>query len=190
MAQKKTAAAAAPTELSPGGAQVVAALVEQGHSYDEAVAMLRGGAAAPAPSKKALDEQTKKLVEGDDSDLPPVEDVEDKYDIVDVSLEKRPEFRTFLDDLWTQREALEDVPKKTRYRVTFEIGAPEWDWLLHRTIQEGQARKDVDYSPQKALTLLLKQQKALDPTRGGKRAFGGSGPREGFNPATGDWTKK
>lgn len=191
VSDEKTAPADA--SLSPGQVQVVSALVAQGFSFDEAVASLSGGsrtnaADATSTSKEDL-ARIKKLAEGDDSDLPPVEDVEEKFDVVDVDLGKREGFKTLIDDLWTRREELQDVPKKTLYRVTFDIPAPEFDWLLHRTISEGQARRDADYGVQSALVLLLKQQKALDPTRGGRRNFGGSGPKDAYNPQAGGWTK-
>lgn len=180
-----------PAALAPGQAQVVASLVAAGYSYDDAVAMLNGtgGApAAPAKGKKEIDAATRKLIDGDDSDLPPVEDVEERFDVVEVDMAPREGFKTLIDDLWTRREEMEDVPKKTLYRVTFDIPAPEFDWLLHRTIQEGQSRKDVGFTVQRALILLLKQQKALDPTRGGRRAGGSSGPKNSFDPKTGGWT--
>lgn len=189
----ETRPASTEDALSPGQAQVVATLCGQGYSYQEAVAMLFGSPShgrVPEPSKGKIDAATQKLIDGDDSGLPPIEDVVEKFDVVEVDLERRDEFRTLIDDLWTRREEMQDVPKKTKYRVTFDIDAPEWDWLLHRTIEEGKIRKDTEYSVQRAFMLLLKQQKALDPTRGGRRAMGGSGPKEGFNPQSGDWTKK
>jgi hypothetical protein len=193
-AVKKTEDAPA-SEMSAGQSQVVAALISQGYSYPEAVAMLSGsGEVKPAPvaqDKVSKEEiaRIKKLSEGDDSDLPPVEDVEDKFEVATVELSKRDGFKTLIDDLWSRRQDLEDVAKKTLYRVTFDIPASEFDWLLHRTISEGQARKDTEYSVQSALVLLLKQQKALDPTRGGRRGFGASGPKADYNPAVGGWTK-
>lgn len=193
--EKKSAEISPAVPLSAGQLQVVGMLVAQGFSYDEAVAKLSGDGSKPATSTNAAltdaeREQIRKLSEGDDSDLPPIEDVEETVAIEVFSLEKREGFRTLVDDLWTRREELEDVPKKTRYSVTFELEATELDWLLHRTIQEAQARKDAEYGVQRAMTLLLKQQKALDPTRGGRRSFGGSGPKEQYNPTTGDWTNR
>lgn len=188
---------ASASEMSVGQSQVVAALISQGYSYHEAVAMLSGsGEVKPGPALAADEkvsaaerERIRKLSEGDDSDLPPVEDVEDKFEVMTVELSKRDGFKTLIDDLWARRQDLEDVAKKTLYRVTFDIPASEFDWLLHRTISEGQARKDAEYSVQSALVLLLKQQKALDPTRGGRRGFGSSGPKADYNPAVGGWTK-
>lgn len=184
----------AQAELGAGQAQVIAALVAQGYSYTDALAMLSGGDVRPSPAAaspaltKEERAEIKRLSEGDDSHLPPVEDVADKFDVVEVSLERREGFKTLIDDLWTRREDLENVSKKTRFRVTLDIELPEFDWLLHRTIQEGQARRDTEFSVGRALTLLLKQQKALDPTRGGKRQGGATGLRQNFDPKNGGWT--
>jgi hypothetical protein len=184
-----------PQALTADEQAVVTGLVLAGLSYAQAVARLKGGGdnLQPTPGPAISDEERKrilKLAEGDDSDLPPVEDVEDKSEVLTVDFSMRQGFKCLLDDLWTRREEMKSITKKTQFAVTFQISQPELDWLLHRTITEGQSRGDANFTPNLAMIMLLKQQKALDPTRGGQRSMGSSGPKESFNPSNGDWTKK
>lgn len=198
----ESTASPAPATNPPqdGKASVIAALVAQGYSYDEAVAMLSGDGKAknqpgkvspPSPGEISEEEKAKirKLAEGDDSDLPPVEDVPDTAELVIFPMDKREGHKTLLDDYWNRRGDLEEIKKKARFQLVIELNQPELDWLLHRTIREGQIRKDAEFSVNRTLTLLLKQQKALDNTYGAKASATSSGPRENYNPATGGWTK-
>lgn len=191
--KQESAPATAPA-LSPDEHAIVTQLVLAGLSYAQAVAKLKGsGDVLPASSTQISDEERKrilKLAEGDDSDLPPIPDVEDKAEVLTVDFSQRAGFKCLLDDLWTRREEMKSITKKTQFAVTFQISQPELDWLFHRTITEGQSRGDANFTPNLAMIMLLKQQKALDPTRGGQRAMGSSGPKESFNPSQGDWTKR
>lgn len=190
-----------PSENSPpaapvdGRTQVIMGLVQQGYSYDQAAAMVNGtGAPAPAAqpdrpfNPKAIDARTKKLIEGDDSDLPPVEDVEEReLPTVTMDFEVRAGLENYLFELEKRLIELRDDPEDKIYILPIPFSKKLYDFLLADTLREGVMRRDGTFTEARMVEIIFKQRLALDPTKGGTSRASKTGPRGSYNAQSGGW---
>lgn len=186
-----------------GKAGVITELVKQGYSYDQAVAMVNGGgAAAPAPAPRQAaqhgdqpfdirraDAATRKLIDGDDSHLPPVEDAPEKeLEHVEVSFELRDGFENYLFDLEARiLELREDRDKDKVYVLPIPFTRKLYEFLLADTLREGVQRRDPNFTEARMVEIIFKQRLATDPTKGGTVRPSSSGPKGSYNATSGGW---
>ena len=141
-------------------AAVIAELVKSGVSYADAKAQVLGGAAAsPQPAEEEEPE-------------PPVIPQRSK----DFSNEQVALF-----------EMLENIEDQESFEINLTVPAYLMDWTIRKTLQEAYTRNNPNFLVEDFLILMLKEQRAIDPTKGGKVRSSASGPKDLYNPATGKW---
>lgn len=146
------------TEIDAMEAAVIAQLVQGGVPYADAKAQVLGGAQS---------------VQVDDEPEPPV--VPQKS-------------QDFSDDQVELYEMLEQLEEGGEYEITLTLPAYLMDWTIRKTLQEAFVRNNPSFLIPDFLTLMLKEQRAIDPTKGGKVTAGSSGPKDLYNPMTGKWS--
>lgn len=149
-------------------AAVIASLVQSGVSYSDAKAQVLGGGAqaTPEPAVEAAEEDIE----------PPVVPAKSK-DFSDEQVK-----------LHNEVLAIHEGDGQGIYSVTLD-NIPEYifDWVARRTIQEAARRNDPEFLVPNFLLWLLKQERAIDPTKGGTVQGGSSGPKDSYNPITERW---
>ncbi len=143
-------------------AEVIAALVKSGTPYAEAKAQVQGGGepvavAEPEPEK----------------DPPPP-----------VAPAKSNEYSSDQTELMRQYQNIEE---QDEYEITFSLPAYIYQWVIRGTLQNAHDRNDPDFVISNFLVMLLKEQRAIDPTKGGTVQSVSSGAKDMFNPTTGKW---
>ena len=187
--------APAPTPAEPvaapvadGKAEVIAALIKQGYSYNEAVAAVSG-----QPIKQTVDPEiarnTQKLINGDDSFLPPVPDAPPKdLPIHTISMETREGLENYLFELDQRLNEMRTDHEESLYELTIQIPKKLYEFFVADTLREGAFRKDVSWNEEKHLNMLLKKRLATDPTKGGRVRPSSSGPRGSYDGKAGSWS--
>jgi hypothetical protein len=166
-------------------ADVIASLIKQGLTYDQAVAAVNG---TPAPAADDLAARTKKMIEGDDSDLPPVPDAPPKdLPIVEISFETRKGLENYLFELDQRIREMRGDSKDKLYELTIKLPKNLYEFFAADVLREGVMRKDVLWNEERMIAMLLKQRLALDPTKGGNVKPKSSGPRGSYNAQSGSW---
>lgn len=173
-------APASTPEADPLEAMVIAELVKNGVPYAQAVAQVRGGG-APVPPQPASDKTSHKPSPDEIRREVEREDEQDK-----VQKPKKAEMSSKQYDLV---ELLKNIDEHSHYPVSFEVPAYLMDWLIRVTLAEAYYRGRPDFGIEQFLVQLLKEQRAIDPTKGGTVKGGSSGPKDLYNPATGQWDK-
>jgi hypothetical protein len=140
-------------------AAVIAELVRSGLSYKDARAQVLGEQNEAAPAK-------------DEDPEPPVIPRKSK---------------DFSDDQIGLYNLLEKIDEKESYSVTVNLPPYLMEWTIRKTLQEAYTRNNPNFLVEDFLILLLKEQRAIDPTKGGKVTSAASGPKDMYNPHTGKW---
>lgn len=149
-------------EITPDAMDVavIKELVQAGIPYAEAKAQVMGGAqAAPAVE--------------DEPDRPPP-----------VAPAKSKQYSNEQIKLWEQYQ---NVDAQDSYEVTFNIPSYLYSWVVRATLQNAHDRNDPKFVVSNFLIMLLKEQRAIDPTKGGTIQAVSSGPKDTYNPVTGSW---
>ena len=146
-------------------AAVIASLVQSGVPYADAKAQVLGGGSQVQEASPLVDPEPE----------PPVIPAKSK---------------DFSDDqvkLYNEVMAINNGEGQGEYDV--EINLPEYlfDWAARRALQEAARRNDPSFGIEKFLTWMIKQERAIDPTKGGKVQGGSSGPKDAYNPITERW---
>lgn len=180
----KTGAAspAAPTSAAPETdttkAQVIADLIRGGMTYAQAVAAVGGEAQQPSTTAPAYAE----LVE----DAPEPIDPGEHLPVIEVSHAPREGYAV-AEELYELREKISRMRKKHLFTFTVTLDERTMDWVLHASLQEAAMRGRADLTLSDYIAIRLKELKAADPTHGGRRNPSKSGPKDQYNPATGNW---
>lgn len=139
-------------------AAVIAQLVGSGVPYAEAKAQVLGGAQDPQPIEE---EPEPKVIPQKSKD--------------------------FSDDQIQLFEQLENIEDQDSYEINITVPSYLMDWVVRKTLQEAYSRNNPNFLVEDFLILMLKEQRAIDPTKGGKIRSASSGPKDMYNPATGHW---
>jgi len=143
-------------------AEVIAALIKSGTPYAEAKAQVQGGGEPIA------------IVETEpEKDKPPP-----------VAPAKSNEYSADQQELMRQWQNIDEY---TEYEVTFSCPAYIYQWVIRSTLQNAHDRNDPDFVIANFMVMLLKEQRAIDPTKGGTVHSVSSGAKDLFNPNTGKW---
>lgn len=144
---------------------VIASLVQNGMSLEDAKAQVLGGqtVAEPVPTV-------------DPEPEPPFIPAKSK-DFSDDQLK-----------LFNEVQAIDAGEGQGSYTITIE-DIPEYlfDWIARRALQQAAQRNDPSFGVEKFLQFMIKQERAIDPTKGGKVQGGASGPADAYNPNTERW---
>lgn len=148
-------------------AAVIASLVQSGVPYAEAKAQVLGG--------------------GHDQQEPDEDPLVDPEPEPPVIPKKSKDFSDEQVKLYNEVHAINEGDGQGEYTV--ELNLPEYlfDWAARRTIQEAAKRNDPSFTLDKFITWMIKQERAIDPTKGGKVQGGSSGPKDSYNPITERW---
>lgn len=149
-------------EVDAMEAAVITQLVKDGVPFAEARAQVLGGDTEKAEPEPEIDIE------------PPVIPQKSK----DFSNEQRKLF-----------DVLENIDDQEAYEIYAE-SVPSYlmDWVLRKTLQEAHKRNNPNFLVADFIILLLKEQRAIDPTKGGKVQSSSSGPKDTYNPVTGNWS--
>lgn len=143
-------------------AAVIAELVRAGVPYADAKKQVLGGKVETPQAVAAPPED----------DEPP------------VIPQKSKDFSDEQVELYNMLSTIED---SNEYEVTVKLPAYIADWTIRKTLQEAARRNDPKFVVENFILLMLKEQRAIDPSKGGKVRSASSGPRDSFNPAKGNW---
>lgn len=152
--------------VDPMDAEVIASLVQAGTPYAEAKAQVLGGAQPP----KVEDASTE-----DPEPEPP------------VIPQKSKDFSDEQVKLHNEVMAIHEGDGQGEYDVKIKLPEYLFDWAARRTIIEAARRNDPSFDLEKFLIWMIKQERAIDPTKGGKVTGGSSGPADQYNPSTERW---
>lgn len=142
-------------------AAVIAELVKSGVSFADAKAQVLGGQKAPA--------------------------VEDEVDIEPpVIPQKSNDFSDAQIHLFDKLKELESMDGG-EHEISSVVPTHIMIWVIRRTLQEAYKRNDPNFVVENFILLLLKEQRAIDPTKAGQVTAASSGPKQLFNPGTGKW---
>lgn len=146
-------------------AAVIAELVKAGVPYADARAQVLGGAspqtARPAPAAMGADDDDEPVIPQKSKD--------------------------FSDDQVALYEQLQSIEESKEYEVSITVPSYLMDWVIRKTLQEAYVRNNPEFLVDDFLILMLKEQRAIDPTKGGKVTGGRSGPKDLYNPMTEKW---
>lgn len=84
-------------------------------------------------------------------------------------------------------EQLQAIDEQDDYEITFKVPAYIMDWTIRKTLQEAYVRNNPNFLLADFMLLMLKEQRAIDPTKAGKVQAQSSGPKDMYNPTTGSW---
>lgn len=157
-------AAVQDPEIDPFDAAIVAQLMQGGMSKEEAKAQVFGNVPAAQPQNEN-----------------PLVDPEPEPKVIPQKS------KDFSDDQVKLYEMLQNIDDANSYDVEVEIPAYLMRWVIRKTLQEAHTRNDPGFLVEDFLILLLKEQRAIDPTKGGEVTGGSSGPKETYNPISGKW---
>lgn len=160
--------APAPIEENIGAmeAAVIASLVQSGTPYADAKAQVLGGEVAPKVEDAPI---------VDPDPEPPVAPKKSR-DFSDEQLKLHGEI-----------VAIDQGEGKKEYEVTIMMPQYLFDWAGRMCLQEAAKRNDPSFTLDKFLNWMIKQERAIDPTKGGKISGGSSGPKDSYNPITERW---
>lgn len=139
-------------------AAVIAELVKSGVPFADAKAQVLGGATPAQPVEEDIE--------------PPVVPQKSK---------------DFSDEQVQLFNMLDELDETIEYEITATIPAYLMDWVIRKTLQEAYVRNNPNFVVEDFLTLMLKEQRAIDPSKGGTVKAVSSGPKDSFNPGTGGW---
>lgn len=179
--------------VSDGKASVITELVKQGYSYDQASEMVNGTGKGKKAAPKAfdpsnIDPRTQKLIDGDDSDLPPLEDAPDKtLPVVNVQFTTREGLENYLFELEQKIVELRADRSDAVYVLPIPFSKRLYEFLLADTLREGCFRRDTNWTEARMIEMIFKQRLALDPTKGGSVRPSSSGPKSSYDAKAGGW---
>lgn len=145
-------------------AAVIASLVQSGVPYADAKAQVLGGGQAQEDA--------------------PLEDPEPEPQVVP---QKSKDFSDDQVKLYNEVLAINDGEGQGEYDVAINLPEYLFDWAARRALQEAAKRNDPSFGIEKFITWMIKQERAIDPTKGGKVQGGSSGPKDSYNPITERW---
>lgn len=151
-------------EADPMEAAVIASLVQSGVPYADARNQVLNGVEA-TPSAPLVDPEPEPVVVPKKS-----------KDFSDEQLK-----------LYNEVEAILAGEGQGTYEVTIELPEYLFDWVARRTIQEAGKRNDPSFIINKFMNWMIKQERAIDPSKGGIVKGGTSGPADSYNPNTERW---
>lgn len=146
-------------------AAVIAELVKAGVSFEDAKAQVLGKKSEEVEEASSVTEEPE----------PPV--------IPQKS-------RDFSDDqvkLFNEVKEIADGNGMPSYKIELELPQYLFDWAARKTLQEAGSRNDPSFGLEHFLVFMIKQERAIDPTKGGKVQGGSSGPKDAYNPITERW---
>ncbi len=147
-------------------AAVIASLVQSGVPYADAKAQVLNGVTA-SPVEQA-----------------PLNDPEPEPPVIP---QKSKDFSEQQMKLYNEVHAIDNGEGQGEYEVYIKLPEYLFDWAARRTIQEAGKRNDPSFTLDKFITWMIKQERAIDPTKGGKVTGGSSGPADQYNPTTERW---
>ncbi len=95
--------------------------------------------------------------------------------------------KDFSDDQVALFEELKNIDENNIYDVNIQIPAYLYDWIIRKTLQEAHSRNNPRFLVEDFFILQIKEQRMLDPTKGGAVTGGSSGPKDTYNPITEAW---
>ncbi len=188
-------------QVDPGRAAVLAELVKGGKSYAEATAMLDGSAPVKhveAAQRSAITQASPKgkgkaaavpaeVLNGDEViDPDSIDDPQEDLPLVVID-HTPPQGNTSLEALYGLRSDLKKARNKKRFQIPITVDQDLFVWIVYATIAEGQHRRNQAYTLEDYIRGKMLEEKATDPTDGGRRNLESSGPRDGYNPLTEGW---
>lgn len=93
----------------------------------------------------------------------------------------------FSDDQVQLYEKLQNIDEEESYEATVRMPSRIYDWVIRKTLEEAYIRNNPNFLVPDFLLLMLKEQRSIDPTKGGKVTGGATGPQHLYNPVTGKW---
>ena len=146
-------------------AAVIASLVQAGVSYADAKVQVLGGQVQAAEPEVLTDPEPEPKV------IP----------------QKSKDFSDDQVNLYNEVLAINEGVGQGEYHIELDLAEYLFDWVARRALQEAAKRNDPSFGVEKFIELMIKQERAIDPAKGGKVQGGSSGPRESYNPMTERW---